>query len=75
MSYRDPEFLRNHIKDIISFYHPTCIDDEFGGYINQFRDDGSVRGKTVRKPVAPVGRNEPCPCGSGRKFKKCCGRG
>ena len=21
-----------------------------------------------------VGRNEPCPCGSGRKFKKCCGR-
>jgi hypothetical protein len=31
-------------------------------------------------PVAPlarderVGRNEPCPCGSGKKFKKCCGR-
>jgi hypothetical protein len=22
-----------------------------------------------------VGRNEPCPCGSGKKFKKCCGRG
>ena len=22
-----------------------------------------------------VGRNDPCPCGSGRKFKKCCGRG
>jgi SWIM/SEC-C metal-binding protein len=22
----------------------------------------------------PVGRNDPCPCGSGRKFKKCCGR-
>ena len=21
-----------------------------------------------------IGRNEPCPCGSGRKFKKCCGR-
>jgi uncharacterized protein YecA (UPF0149 family) len=21
-----------------------------------------------------VGRNDPCPCGSGRKFKKCCGR-
>ncbi|MGA1315702.1 MAG: SEC-C metal-binding domain-containing protein [Rubrivivax sp.] len=20
-----------------------------------------------------VGRNEPCPCGSGKKFKKCCG--
>lgn len=27
------------------------------------------------RPQAPkVGRNEPCPCGSGKKFKKCCGR-
>ena len=25
----------------------------------------------VRKPPR-VGRNEPCPCGSGKKFKKCC---
>ena len=28
------------------------------------------------KPVAveeKVGRNEPCPCGSGKKYKKCCG--
>ena len=23
--------------------------------------------------AAPVGRNEPCPCGSGKKFKRCCG--
>ncbi len=21
-----------------------------------------------------IGRNDPCPCGSGRKYKKCCGR-
>ena len=25
-------------------------------------------------PVGKVGRNEPCPCGSGKKSKKCCGR-
>ena len=25
-------------------------------------------------PMGKVGRNEPCPCGSGKKFKKCCGR-
>jgi len=24
-------------------------------------------------PVRPVGRNDPCPCGSGRKYKHCCG--
>ena len=23
---------------------------------------------------AKVGRNDPCPCGSGRKYKRCCGR-
>ena len=27
--------------------------------------------QTIRKPPK-VGRNEPCPCGSGKKFKKCC---
>ena len=27
-----------------------------------------------RRPGAKVGRNDPCPCGSGRKFKKCCGQ-
>jgi len=29
-------------------------------------------GFTVRRAVARVGRNEPCPCGSGKKYKKCC---
>jgi len=37
-----------------------------------FRDDGSVRGATVRKTGTATGRNDPCPCGSGKKFKKCC---
>lgn len=30
------------------------------------------RSRTVVKEKAP-GRNDPCPCGSGKKFKKCCG--
>ena len=25
-------------------------------------------------PVRKVGRNDPCPCGSGKKYKKCCGK-
>jgi hypothetical protein len=33
-----------------------------------------VTGFTVRRPVARVGRNEPCPCGSGKKYKHCCWR-
>jgi len=27
----------------------------------------------ITAPRAKVGRNEPCPCGSGKKYKKCCG--
>ena len=29
--------------------------------------------KTVKRAEAKVGRNAPCPCGSGKKYKKCCG--
>jgi SEC-C motif-containing protein len=31
------------------------------------------KGQTVRREEPKVGRNDPCPCGSGKKFKKCCG--
>jgi len=30
---------------------------------------------TVRRTQPKVGRNDPCPCGSGKKYKKCCGMG
>ena len=36
-------------------------------------DGSDSAGKTVRKGKK-VGRNDPCPCGSGKKYKKCCGR-
>jgi uncharacterized protein len=29
---------------------------------------------TVRRVTPKIGRNDPCPCGSGKKFKQCCGR-
>ena len=32
------------------------------------------RVETYRREEPKVGRNDPCPCGSGKKFKKCCGR-
>ncbi len=31
-----------------------------------------LSGYTVRRAVPRVGRNDPCPCGSGKKYKKCC---
>jgi len=35
---------------------------------------GEQKVKQIRLEQQKVGRNEPCPCGSGKKYKKCCGR-
>jgi SEC-C motif-containing protein len=45
------------------------------------REDGAwvyagqeaARGQTQRRETPKIGRNDPCPCGSGKKYKKCCG--
>ncbi len=39
------------------------------------KTDGSEKPQPVRTQGKKVGRNDPCPCGSGKKYKKCCGRG
>ena len=44
--------------------------------VNLSRGDISRAGVTTQRHVSrKVGRNEPCPCGSGKKYKKCCGMG
>ncbi|GAB6097837.1 preprotein translocase subunit SecA [Desulfatiferula olefinivorans] len=37
-------------------------------------DDGASRKKTVKRDDDKTGRNDPCPCGSGLKYKRCCGK-
>jgi len=40
-----------------------------------FPQDAPVRQKAPQQHAGPkVGRNDPCPCGSGKKYKKCCGK-
>jgi len=67
----------------------TDVADELGGWAC-FREDASNIGRRkaprslpqfnlrppepIRRVQPKVGRNDPCPCGSGKKFKKCCGR-
>jgi len=43
--------------------------------INLILSHGEDQGKpsTVKRAKDKVGRNDPCPCGSGKKYKKCCG--
>ena len=37
-------------------------------------NDGKEKAKAAPKRVNKIGRNDPCPCGSGKKYKNCCGR-
>jgi hypothetical protein len=47
-----------------------------GLYVRALREPylerAAGKGHTIRSPAAKVGRNDPCPCGSGKKYKKCC---
>lgn len=38
-----------------------------------FYDVVKYKQKPVKNETPPIGRNDPCPCGSGKKYKKCCG--
>jgi preprotein translocase subunit SecA len=54
----------------IAATQPQPIDDE-----TATEESGPTIHLPVRREQPKVGRNEPCPCGSGKKFKQCCGRG
>ena len=42
---------------------------------NIHTNDGKEKAKSTPKKASPkIGRNDPCPCGSGKKYKQCCGK-
>ena len=57
-----------YLDDIVDALAWTRPRDDGTAYV---RDDLAL--KPVHNPLRHIGRNDPCPCGSGRKFKKCCG--
>ena len=65
------EFIaRYSVEGEVSLHHERSLFRREGG--RWFYREGSV---PRAKRAAPAGRNEPCPCGSGKKFKRCCGAG
>lgn len=54
-------------KTVFSFRIPSI---EAIDYVKQ----GQARVPQISSLPRKVGRNDPCPCGSGKKYKKCCGR-
>ncbi len=44
------------------------------GLDEEYQPEDTLPGITIQYEQPRVGRNDPCPCGSGKKFKKCCGK-
>jgi len=66
----DPQ-LAEQIQLIAEGRHPEIARLEvLRDSIRYYLRDGTVKIKRVPVP----GRNDPCQCGSGKKYKKCCGR-
>lgn len=52
-----------------------CEEDLPQAVVDIYRFWAAKRGtSTIRREQPKVGRNDPCPCGSGKKFKQCCGK-
>ncbi|HKQ30867.1 MAG TPA: preprotein translocase subunit SecA, partial [Burkholderiales bacterium] len=55
----------------MEFVHPSA---DGAGASEENNDDVAVASKPVTRDQPKVGRNEPCPCGSGKKYKHCHGK-
>ncbi|MCW8327516.1 SEC-C domain-containing protein [Photobacterium sp. SDRW27] len=62
-------FLREPAGNEMQWYY---IDGEYPHQPNEV-PEATVSVSTVPAVSDKVGRNDPCPCGSGKKYKKCCG--
>ncbi|MEM7208483.1 MAG: YchJ family protein [Pseudomonadota bacterium] len=64
--YRD----RNGIRQV---HHEVSLFDKVNGEW-RFRDAELPHLEQIKRDAPKVGRNDPCPCGSEKKYKKCCGK-
>jgi len=55
----------------VAFDTIGVTEEDVKGIVRDVLDEKPAQ---VIREVPKVGRNEPCPCGSGKKYKKCCGR-
>lgn len=78
-----PEAARPHVPQLCALFL-TGLEEEgrlgggrmLGVFIlalrGPFERAAAGKGETYTRPGSKIGRNDPCPCGSGRKYKTCC---
>ena len=62
-------YTRKQIRDV---HHELAYFKKVNG--DWMYSVGQLKTTTVVREGAKIGRNDPCPCGSGKKYKKCCGK-
>ena len=75
---REPELALAGVKTVtrnLSYNDPSAVQPAFSSQKAQPREasGGTDEVQTVKREGPKVGRNDPCPCGSGKKYKKCHG--
>jgi len=79
-SEKKPIIVRVHTDERARYVAETCAAHGWH-YIIGFETDKPEDISDLERALNPpqlltskkIGRNEPCPCGSGKKYKKCCG--
>ena len=55
---------------VVKHWEQSLFEKENGEW--RFLDARGIKNEPFRRAEAKAGRNDPCPCGSGQKYKKCC---
>jgi hypothetical protein len=69
---RDCTLFGDIIEELSGWY---CFSEQYRADQERWRREAEAnraRSQRLENPFKGVGRNDPCPCGSGKKFKKCC---
>ncbi|HWQ61931.1 MAG TPA: SEC-C metal-binding domain-containing protein, partial [Negativicutes bacterium] len=70
--------IDNIQEDIVRYMYRVNIVTQPDDHLKQAQAAHGGEEAATRQPIVnkdQVGRNDPCPCGSGKKYKKCCGAG
>jgi hypothetical protein len=69
---RDGTLFGDTIEELSGWY---CFSEQYRADQERWRRQATAnhgRSQRLENPFKGIGRNDPCPCGSGKKFKKCC---
>jgi SEC-C motif domain protein len=75
VDYRFKDGARESLHEVGSFVfqNERWLYDDGDSHVHPEGEEHHHPAPTVVREHPKVGRNEPCPCGSGKKYKKCCG--